>query len=123
MYVKHELKKLQRVVCNGSNVLAHLLCCTRSYSNLIVPCHLCSCLWVRNAKFFCDAVTYHFDRVYTDNLFSFHVDQSFALRKIKCLTLSCIWTSEKFNFDAFSARVNRCMNISIAKNKDEIIES
>ena len=59
MYVKFELKKLLRVVCSG-NVLAHLLCCTRSYVSLKVPCCFCSCLWASKAKFFCDSVMYCF---------------------------------------------------------------
>ena len=90
MYVKYEQKKLPRVVCNGRNVFAHLLCCHRSYLNLRVPCRFCSPLWVGDAKFICEAVTYHFDRVYTDNLFSFHVEQLFSYVR-KCISLSCIW--------------------------------
>ena len=34
-------------------------------------------------SFFCEAVTYHFDRIYTVNLFSLNVDQLFPLHKKK----------------------------------------
>ena len=79
-------------------------------------------MWVRDAKFFCEAVTCNFDRVYTDNLFSFHVEQLFSLCKKIYISLPCIWASQKYNSNVVSARVNRCMNVSLAKNSAEIIE-
>ena len=121
MYVKYEQKNLPRVVCNGRNVFAHLLCCDRSYLNLRVPCRFCSPLWVGDAKFICEAVTYHFDRVYTDNLFSFHVEQLFSLCK-KMYFFVMYLGSQKYNSDVVSVWANRCMNVSLAKNSAEIIE-
>ena len=46
MYVKFEFKKLRRIICS-SYVLVHLLCCSRSYASIEVPCRFCSCLRVR----------------------------------------------------------------------------
>ena len=51
MYVKFELKKPRRVYCS-SNALSHLLCCTRSYTSLEVPCYFCCRLWISKAKLF-----------------------------------------------------------------------
>ena len=102
--------------------MLRLIFCDGSYANLRVPCRFCSRLWVMDAKFFCEAVTYHFDRVYTDNLFSFHLDQLFSLHKKMFLTLLRIWASQKFDSDIVSARVNRYMNVWVAKSDVEIIE-
>ena len=40
----------------------------------------------------------------------------------KCISLSFIWASQKCNSDVASARVNKCMNVFLAKNSAEIIE-
>ena len=61
-------------------------------------------------SFFCEAVTYHFDRIYTVNLFSLNVDQLFPLHKKK-KSLLCIWASQKLSPDIVSASVNRSMNV------------
>ena len=69
MYVKFELKKLRRVYCN-SNALSHLLCWTRSYTSLEVPCHFCCRLWIRKAKLFCKSVVYCFGSFFSANQFN-----------------------------------------------------
>ena len=110
LFFRYRLKSLKNEF-SITNVLCHLLCCSRSHNSTSYRKE-CSRLFVENVDDYVSSIKYHFSLVFTNDK-NFNKEIELLFVQSFCLSLKAVILID--------AKQNCCINFIIAKHQCEIV--